>query len=112
MKLIRTGLIFIFFGLYFASCGNHPSDEKNLSESSEAASVREAYEDWVIENYGEEYTEEIQRLQDKSIQKDLQSHFTGDTDHILHKKHEQENSKNNHNYLKRKNIVTYIYVHT
>ena len=45
MKLIRTGLIFIFFGLYFASCGNHPSDEKNLSESSEAASVREAYED-------------------------------------------------------------------
>lgn len=80
MKLIRTGLIFIFFGLYFASCGNHPSDEKNLSESSEAASVREAYEDWVIENYGEEYTEEIQRLQDKSIQKDLQSHFTGDTD--------------------------------
>lgn len=80
MNQIRLGLIFIFFSLYFTSCIDQPAEKKKISESSDAASVREAYEDWVIENYGEEYTKEIQRLQDKSIQKDLQSHFTGDSD--------------------------------
>lgn len=80
--IMKKSYFFVLFlaCLYFTSCAPPVSEEETITASEEQTSVREAYEDWIIENYGEEYTSELQRLRDKVIHENLQADFTGDGD--------------------------------
>lgn len=80
MKRLGYAMLFLMGCLYITSCDTSTADQKNSSDPSESLTLREAYEDWVIENHGEEYTDELKRLQEKAIQEDLKAHFTGDSD--------------------------------
>ena len=80
MKRLGYAMLFLVGCLYITSCDTSTADQNNSSDPDESLTLREAYEDWVIENHGEEYTDELKRLQEKAIQEDLQAHFTGDSD--------------------------------
>ncbi len=80
MKRLGYAFLFLVGCLYITSCDNSKAYQNNSSDPDESLTLREAYQNWVIENHGEEYTNELERLQEKSIQKDLQAHFTGDSD--------------------------------
>ncbi len=62
---------FFFFGIssfYFTSC---KSEKEN-----ELKSARKTYSDWIIKNHGQEYTKELERLQNKKIHSELKSQIT------------------------------------
>ena len=80
MKRLGYAMLFLVGCLYITSCDTSTTDQNNTADTDESRTLREAYEDWVIENHGEEYTDELKRLQEKAIQEDLQAHFTGDSD--------------------------------
>jgi len=80
MKRLGYAFFFLVGCLYITSCDNSKADQNNSSNPDESLTLREAYQNWVIENHGEEYTDELKRLQEKDIQEDLKAHFTGDSD--------------------------------
>ena len=80
MKRLGYAMLFLVGCLYITSCDTSTADQNNSSDPDESLTLREAYEDWIIENHGEQYTDELKRLQEKAIQEDLQAHFTGDSD--------------------------------
>lgn len=49
-------------------------------KESEVQSLRKAYSNWIIENYGQEYTAELDRLENRSIHPELTSNFSKESE--------------------------------